>query len=153
MLNSLDKALVRLRHQGTVDFDVFEQRERAVLYKFEECPKSGLVIPSCCECPHSFSFQERFFRPSQHIERSTIMRKRWCRRPDTARADFGTGCGTFSSLVSLSSSSPSGWPCTRATSRLLRVSADDQCICDSSRNCDPTSFRGCLQNVNGAQEP
>ena len=45
------------------------------------------------------------------------MHKRWCRRPETTRADFGTGHGPFSSLVSLSSSLPAGWPCTRATSR------------------------------------
>ena len=45
------------------------------------------------------------------------MRKRRCRRPDTTSADFGTGSGPFSSLVSLCSSLPAGWPCTRATSR------------------------------------
>ena len=27
------------------------------------------------------------------------MRKRWCRRPETTRADFGTGSGPLSSLV------------------------------------------------------
>ena len=32
-------------------------------------------------------------------------------------------------------------------------SAEDQCICDSSRNCDPTSPGGSLQNVTGAQKP
>ena len=37
--------------------------------------------------------------------------------PETTRADFGTGHGSFSSLVSLSSSLPAGWPSTRALSR------------------------------------
>ena len=45
------------------------------------------------------------------------MRRRWCRRPETTRADFGTGVGSFSSLVSLSSSLTAGWPRTRATTR------------------------------------
>ena len=34
--NSQDTAIVRTRNQGSVDFDVFDQRERALLYKFEE---------------------------------------------------------------------------------------------------------------------
>ena len=45
------------------------------------------------------------------------MRKRWCRRPGATRADFGTGSDPLSSLDSLPSSLPAGWPCTRATSR------------------------------------
>ena len=43
------------------------------------------------------------------------MRKRWCCRPDTTRADFGAGNDPFSSLVSLSSSLPAGGPPIRDT--------------------------------------
>ena len=58
VLNSLDEATVRMRNQGSVD-DVVDQRDRALLFKFEERPKSGSVIPS-----RRCSLQERFFRPS-----------------------------------------------------------------------------------------
>ena len=64
ILNSWDKAIIRIRNSGTIDFDVFDQMERALLAKIEELSKSGLMIPSRCECPHSSSLQERFFRPS-----------------------------------------------------------------------------------------
>ena len=67
MQNSLEKAIVRIRNQGPVDFDVFDQRERALLQKFEEHPKSGLIIPSCCEvCSRSDSSDH----PSRHIKLS-----------------------------------------------------------------------------------
>ena len=59
MLSSLEKAIVGIRDQGTVDFDVFDQRERAFLHEFEERPNSGLIIPSRCEGSYSCSFQER----------------------------------------------------------------------------------------------
>ena len=67
MLSSLDKAIVRLRHQGTIDFDVFETRG-STLSKSEDSPKNGLIIPSCCECPDSSSLQERFFLPTFHLD-------------------------------------------------------------------------------------
>ena len=57
-LNFLDKAIVRIRNQGPVDFNFFDQMERAFLSKFEELSKSGLT-PS-----RFFSLQEQFFRPS-----------------------------------------------------------------------------------------
>ena len=41
------------------------------------------------------------------------MRNRWCRRPETTRADHGTSDGPLSSLPSL----PAGWPRNRATTR------------------------------------
>ena len=62
--NHWAKAMVRARDQGTVDFDVFDQRERALLYKKEERPKSGLITPSRCKGSHSSSLQERLFRHS-----------------------------------------------------------------------------------------
>ena len=51
-----------LRDHGTVGFDDFDQRKRALLYKLE-LSKSCLTTPPCCECPHSFLLQ-RFFQPS-----------------------------------------------------------------------------------------
>ena len=36
MLNSLNTGIVGIRNQGTVDFDVFDQRERVLLHNFEE---------------------------------------------------------------------------------------------------------------------
>ena len=64
MLNSLERAIVGVRDQGTVDFDVLDQRKRALLHKLEERPKSGLIIPSRCERPYSSLLQERLFRSS-----------------------------------------------------------------------------------------
>ena len=40
MLSYLDKATVRIRNQGPVDFDVFDQRECALLYRLEERPRA-----------------------------------------------------------------------------------------------------------------
>ena len=34
MLASVGKAIVRIRNKGTVDFDVFDLRERVLLYEF-----------------------------------------------------------------------------------------------------------------------
>ena len=61
--NSLDKAIVGIR-EGTVDFDVFDQKKSALLHKLEERPKSGLIIPSRCEGASSSSLQERLLRSS-----------------------------------------------------------------------------------------
>ena len=54
---------------------------------------------------------------------------RWCRRPETTCAGFGTNSGLFSSLVSLSSSLPAGWPCTRAPSRVSSTRLFDAATC------------------------
>ena len=84
--------------------------EGALLHRFEERPKSGLVVASCCECPNSSSFQERFSRPSisthqmidQHAQtvvspfRVMACFRRWFRCPPPL---------------------PAAWPCTRATPR------------------------------------
>ena len=64
MLHSLDKAIVRIRNQGSVDFDVFDQVEHALLHTLEKLAKSGLLTPSSCECHHISSLQERFFQLS-----------------------------------------------------------------------------------------
>ena len=196
MLNSMEKAIVRIRNQSTVDSDVFDQRERALLSKFEERPKSGLMIPSCCECPHNSSVQERFFRPSisthpviDQIAQAVVsssrnylcgLRHRYWQRaglelaqplvPVSSRlvdaatffrkdATFGVGLSTGAwrleegpEIKQLGQSSSifvrlSAW---RASAS---VSADDHYICDSSRNCDPTSPGSGLENVKRAQEP
>ena len=46
-----------------------------------------------------------------------MMRRRWCRRPDSTRADIGTSNGSLSALVLLSSSLSAGWRRNRATTR------------------------------------
>ena len=119
MLNSVDKASFDTQ-PGTVDFDVFDQRERALLYKLEERPKSGLIPPSRCECPHSSSLQERFFRPS--ISTHQMIDQRAQTVVSSSRTlpvrTSAQGRWPVSSLVSLSSSLPAGWPCTRATTRV-----------------------------------
>ena len=78
-----------------VDFDVFNQVERVLLYILEEPAKHGSPTPPCCECPRSPSLQ-RFLQlfPSRHITRLTRLRKRGC-RPETTCADFTSG-GTSS---------------------------------------------------------
>ena len=65
------------------------------------------------------------------------MRSRWCRRPETDRAGFGTCDRPLASLVSLSSSLSAGWPCTCASfrassSRLLKIATlfrQDATVC------------------------
>ena len=60
MLNSLNEANVGIRDQGTLDFDVFDQRMRALLNKLEETFQDL----QRCDCPRSSSLQVRFLRPS-----------------------------------------------------------------------------------------
>ena len=103
MRNSLGKAIVRTSNQGSVNFDVFDQRERALLHKLEERFDNSAVLRVSSQLPPTVAIS---------------IRNRCCCRPDTTRADFGTGRGPLSSLVSLSSSLPAGWPCTRSTSRV-----------------------------------
>ena len=56
--------------------------------------------------------------PTRHITRWSIeVRRRWCHRPEMARANFGTSSGPVSSLVLLSTSLPADWPQFRATTR------------------------------------
>ena len=56
MLN-LDKAIAPVSDLGTVDLDVFDQRERAP-FTLEERPKRDLIAPSRREGSHHFPLQE-----------------------------------------------------------------------------------------------
>ena len=64
VMTNLQEKNEHFRNQAPVGFDVFDWRDRALLYKLEERPKSGLIILLCCKCPHSSSLQERFSRLS-----------------------------------------------------------------------------------------
>ena len=91
MLSSQEKANVGIREPSIVDFDVLDQKERTLFHTLEGRCEHGLISPSRCEGTHSSSLQERLFQlsPSPYIKWSISMRKRWCRRPETTRADFG----------------------------------------------------------------
>ena len=54
MLNFLDNAIFCVGDQGAVDFDVFDQREQAPFYTFDERPKRNVIVPSRREGSHSF---------------------------------------------------------------------------------------------------
>ena len=62
MFISQDKAICRVRDQGTVDFDVFDQKERSLFHLLEERPKRGLTCSSCSESSHSSLLQEQLFQ-------------------------------------------------------------------------------------------
>ena len=99
-MNSLEKAIVGVRNQGTVDFAVFDQWMRVFLHDFEECSENSVVIPSRCEGSHSPSISND--RPACAIGDVAVQKP--------PLLTFGTSNGTISSLVSLSFSFPAGWP-------------------------------------------
>ena len=49
MLNSLEKGIVGIRNQDTVDFAAFDQRKCAFPHEFEERSQRSVVISSCCQ--------------------------------------------------------------------------------------------------------
>ena len=65
----LDKAIVRIRNQRTVDIAALVQRKRARLYKLEELSKGGLINPSCCEVLTALRSRSKSSKvPSRHTK-------------------------------------------------------------------------------------
>ena len=83
MLETQDKAIVAKRNLGIVDFDVSNQVERVLLFTLEEPAK------------HTPSLQ-RLFQLSISTKKKglTRLRRWWCRRPETTRADVDTSDGS-----------------------------------------------------------
>ena len=79
MRNSLGKAIVRTSNRGSVDFDVFGQRERTLLHKLEERFDNSAVLRVSSQFPRSRSFHHphTVLLSSRHYPmRTSAQRKR-----------------------------------------------------------------------------
>ena len=112
MLTFLDNAILCVGDQGAVDFDVFDPREQAPFYTFDERPKRNVMVPSRREGSHSF-FAPGVTPPNFHFATSNcrsvcatggvVVHKPPVQTSARAAASFRRWTRRLSSL-------PAGWP-------------------------------------------